>query len=143
MRREMESFCINNGLKGRVHLPGVRLDIATPLSAMNVFVLTSEFEGTPNVLLEAQWLGLPIVSTDAGGTKESFRPGETGLMATLSSPESLASLVGIYLDNDRMRAHANEAGRKFVAEVFGMKRMIDETLDLYGVLSSQFTGSSS
>ena len=39
----------------------------TSLREMNVFVLTSEFEGTPSVMLEAQWLGLPIVATDAGG----------------------------------------------------------------------------
>ena len=45
----------------------------TSLREMNVFVLTSEFEGTPSVMLEAQWLGLPIVATDAGGTKESFK----------------------------------------------------------------------
>ena len=44
---------------------------------MNVFVLTSEFERTPSVMLEAQWLGLPIVATDAGGTKESFKQDET------------------------------------------------------------------
>lgn len=140
MRREMEWFISNNGLKGRVHLPGARPEVATPLSAMDVFLLTSEFEGTPNVVLEAEWLGLPIVATDAGGTKESFNQGETGLLATFPSAESLASLVGIYLDNDRMREHAIEAGPKFVAQDFGIQQMIDKTLDLYGVPASQFCG---
>ena len=136
----MEWFISNNGLKGRVHLPGARPEVATPLSAMDVFLLTSEFEGTPNVVLEAEWLGLPIVATDAGGTKESFNQGETGLLATFPSAESLASLVGIYLDNDRMREHAIEAGPKFVAQDFGIQQMIDKTLDLYGVPASQFCG---
>lgn len=138
MRREMESFISNNGLKGRVHLPGARPEVAIPLSAMDMFLLTSEFEGTPNVVLEAQWLGLPIVATDAGGTKESFRFGETGLLAVESLAESLASLVSQYLENEGMRVRASEAGPKFVAEAFGTKRMIDETLDLYGLPSSQF-----
>ena len=39
----------------------------------------------------------------------------------------------------RMRMHATEAGPKSVAQAFSIKRMIDETLDLYGALSSQFT----
>lgn len=38
---------------------------------------SSEFERTPSVMLEAQWLGLPIVATDAGGAKESFKQDET------------------------------------------------------------------
>ncbi|MDH5738881.1 MAG: glycosyltransferase [Nitrospira sp.] len=142
MRREMESFISNHGLKRRVHLPGARPEVATSLSIMDVFLLTSEFEGTPNVVLEAQWLGLPIVATDAGGTKESFSQGETGLLAALPSAERLAALVGIYLDNDRMREQAIEAGPRFVAQDFGMQQMIDKTLELYGIRTSQFCGRS-
>ena len=137
MRREMESFVSNNGLKGRVHLPGARPEVATPLSAMDVFLLTSEFEGTPNVVLEAQWLGLPIVATDAGGTRESFDRKVTGLLATNPVAEEIALLIGEYLDNETKMTQAEIHGPQFVARAFGVTRMIQETIKLYGL---QLTG---
>lgn len=133
MRREMESFIDNSGLKGKVHLPGARPKVDLPLSAMNIFVLTSEYEGTPNVVLEAQWLGLPIVATDAGGTRESFASGITGFLATNPSPAEIAALVSKYLLDKEARELSGAEGAKFVARAFGMQRMVDETLEKYGL----------
>jgi glycosyltransferase involved in cell wall biosynthesis len=104
---------------------------------MNVFVLTSEFEGTPNVLLEAQWLGLPIVAIDAGGTRESFECNVTGLLATHAEPEEVASLIVRYLEDDAMVATARLHGPHFVSRVFGVDRMIQETIELYGLRVTQ------
>ena len=133
MRREMESFIDNNGLKGKVHLPGARPEVATPLSAMNIFVLTSESEGTPNVVLEAQWLGLPIVATDAGGTRESFECNVTGLLAANPAAEEIALLIGEYLVNETKMTEAEIHGPQFVARAFCIKRMTQETIRLYGL----------
>ncbi|MFT3735716.1 MAG: glycosyltransferase [Rhodocyclaceae bacterium] len=131
LRREMESFINAHGLKSRVHLPGARPDVATPLSAMNVFVLTSEFEGTPNVILEAQWLGLPIVSTDAGGARESFAEGHTGFLASTGTAEEIAALVSRYVGSLADRAGAEKLGPDFVRDKFGLARMVRETIALY------------
>jgi glycosyltransferase involved in cell wall biosynthesis len=138
MRREMEAFINNNGLKGRVHLPGARPEVSTPLSAMNIFVLTSEFEGTPNVVLEAQWLGLPVVATDAGGTSESFDHNITGLLTTNPAAEEIAALVERYLTNQAMLAESKTQGQTFVERKFGVMRMIQETLALYGFNSDGY-----
>lgn len=131
MRKEMESFINDNGLQGRIHLPGARPEVATPLSAMNIFVLTSEFEGTPNVVLEAQWLSLPIVATDAGGTRESFEHNVTGLLAVNSTVEEVVALVVKYLTDQAMLAESAKQGPTFVAREFGISRMIQETMTLY------------
>ena len=132
MRREMEAFINNSGLKGRVHLPGARPEVATPLSTMNIFLLTSEFEGTPNVVLEAQWLGVPVVTTDAGGTSESFEHGVTGLLATSPAVEEIATLVVEYLADTNKTEKVAIHARRFVESIFGTSRMIEETIDLYG-----------
>ena len=132
MRQEMQSFIHNNGLNGRLHLPGVRLEVAIPLSVMNVFLLTSEFEGTPNVVLEAQWLGLPIVATDAGGTRESFDCKVSGMLAANPVAEEIALLIGEYLVDETKITQAAIHGPQFVARAFGNKRMIQETIELYG-----------
>jgi len=131
MRRNMEAFINNSELKGRVHLPGARPEMATPLSAMTIFVLTSEFEGTPNVVLEAQALGLPVVATDAGGTSESFDDNITGFLATNPVAEEVAVLIERFLTNEAMLAESTIEGPNFVKRKFGVKRMIQETLALY------------
>lgn len=132
MRKEMEAFISSNNLKGKVHLPGARPEVATPLSAMDLFLLTSEFEGTPNVVLEAQWLGLPVVVTDAGGAKESFELGVTGLLASSADAKVITSMVCQFLSSESMAAHAAKRGRYFVERNYSIDRMVDETIHLYG-----------
>lgn len=132
MRVEMEAFVRSCGLANNVHLPGSRPDVALPLSAMNTFLLTSEFEGTPNVVLEAQWLGLPVVATDSGGTRESFSRGVTGELAETADPRDIAPLVLHFLSAPHAQARAAETAPRFVADRFGPNRMVRETLMLYG-----------
>lgn len=131
MRREMEAFINNNGLKGRVHLPGARPEVATPLSAMDIFVLTSEFEGTPNVVLEAQWLGLPVVATDSGGTREALHCDVTGLLATNLDAKEVAYLVDEYLSNEKRMVEFGLRGPQFVELTYNLNKMIQETISLY------------
>jgi glycosyltransferase involved in cell wall biosynthesis len=135
MRREMEDFVRNSPLRDRVCMPGDRPEVATPLSSMDLFVLTSEFEGTPNVVLEAQWLGLPVVATRSGGTSEAFEPGVSGLLADTLDPQVIASLAFSLLSDRVEMVKASQAGPRFVAEKFAMQRMILETLAVYGLQS--------
>lgn len=133
MRQEMEAFISSHKLSGRVHLPGARPDVAIPLTSMDIFLLTSEFEGTPNVVLEAQWLGLPVVVTDAGGAKESFDHGASGVLATQPSGHEISRLVSLFLNDNQLVKQAQLAGPTFVENVFGVERMVKETLDLYDI----------
>ena len=131
MRNEMNAYIFNHSLGTKIHLPGARTDIAIPLSSMNVFVLTSEYEGTPNVVLEAQWLGVPVVVADAGGAKESFAHGESGLLSTQNSAQEICTLVSFILNNDRFAEEAKLAGPRYVKKEFGIERMVKETMNLY------------
>lgn len=132
MRTEMEGFVNKAGLRKRVHMPGARTDIATPLSSMTAFMLTSEFEGTPNVVLEAQWLGLPVVATDAGGTRESLLEGVTGWCCRKPEPLEIGSMVAAVLSDSSCLKALRQAGPRFIKQHFGVDNMIDQTLDIYG-----------
>lgn len=133
MRAEMEEYVQGSALAGRLRMPGARPDVAVPLTAMDLFVLTSKYEGTPNVVLEAQWLGLPVVATDSGGTREAFDIGVSGFLADPAEPDVIATRVLDWLGNPDRMVQAREAGPKFVADRFGLARMVDETLALYGL----------
>ena len=120
-----------HGIDNKLILPGAEKNPALPISLMDVFLLTSKQEGTPNVIIEAQWLRVPVVATDAGGTKEAFLDGETGLLSKRRKPKDLAELVIKIINDNNWRAVAKEKSRAFVESRFGKKRMVSEMLDLY------------
>src|SRR5262249_3673884 len=61
MRGSIETVCRRRGLAKKLHLPGAIMDTALGLSLFDIFLLTSRAEGTPNVVLEASALGIPVV----------------------------------------------------------------------------------
>ena len=96
-------------------------------------MLTSYGEGLPNVLLEAQWAGVPVVTTDAGGAREAVDQGVTGWVVETAKPEDLSAAV-LRLANDQdFRTRALMAAPLFVKTKFGFDRMIQETLDIYAL----------
>lgn len=131
MREEMTIRAKALGIADRVRLPGTTKAIGLPLATMSCFLLTSKFEGTPNVLLEAQWLGLPVVTTDAGGTREAVSEGKTGEVIATETVSELAAAVVRQLNLPLARQSAREYGPQFVREYFGLQRMVQETIELY------------
>ena len=120
-----------HALGRRCHLLGQRRDAQALMAAADVLLLTSRVEGTPNVLLEAQWLGCPVVSTVAGGSAEALQPGVTGELVAGASAAELSAAVLALLCDDGRRQRMAAAGPVFVAAHFGIERMVDETLALY------------
>jgi glycosyltransferase involved in cell wall biosynthesis len=119
------------GLADSVKLMGVTDDIWMSLAAMDVFVLTSRMEGLPNVLIEAQCAGVPVVSRNVGGAPETFLDGKTGFGVDTPSPEALAeALLRLTLDADR-RVMMSAAASAFAREQFGIPQMIARTMELY------------
>ena len=116
-------------LCGRVVLAGPVTDAGLVYSAMDVVLLSSAIEGTPNVMIEAQAVGRPVVAPDVGGTSDALLEGRTGLIARPRSAANLAKAVITLLDDVDWRERIRTEGPAFVAERFGFERMIDETLE--------------
>jgi glycosyltransferase involved in cell wall biosynthesis len=135
LRRQMTELIDASPHCAAFHLIPPTLDIGTVLSAIDVFLLTSRFEGTPNVILEAQWLGLPVVALDAGGVAEAVAP--TGIVCGDEQPETVALHLRRFIDDPGLAQRAREAGPLFVAKRFGFERMIAETMALYGYAGSR------
>jgi glycosyltransferase involved in cell wall biosynthesis len=120
------------GLDGRLVMPGVVTPSLLGLSVCDVLLLTSSGEGTPNVLLEAQWLGLPVVTTDAGGAAEAIVQGTTGLVARNDSPIEIGECVVRVMTDPEFRQIARVEGPAFIKTRYAIGRMIDETRSIYG-----------
>jgi len=88
-----------------------------------ICVLTSDFEGTPNALLEAMSSGLPVVATKVGGVPGIVRHGQTGF---LLEPDDLDGLVAALVElvkNSQLRADIGRRARAYVEENHSLDRL--------------------
>jgi glycosyltransferase involved in cell wall biosynthesis len=135
MRTDMMDLARRLGIGDRLHLPGSEDDIASCYKAMDVVMLTSRHEGLPNVLLEAQSLGIPVVAPDVGGVNEAMRHGITGWAVPKADAASLAERVCFCLRDRTWREQAEKAAPDFVRKRFGIPAMLHRTLEIYGLRS--------
>jgi glycosyltransferase involved in cell wall biosynthesis len=133
LRAELEALIASRGLSGRITLAGRRSPVEPWIGAMDVMLLASEVEGLPNVLLEAQALGVPVVTTNAGGSAEAVLDGITGVLVDTDEAGTLATAVARVLRDEAMRARARVGAPAFIEQRFGLGRMVADTLAAYGV----------
>jgi len=131
------------GISHRLTLAGVTNDVLSAMSIMDLFLLTSFGEGLPNVVLEAQWAGTPVVVTDVGGAKEAIEPGVTGWAVDTDAPQDLAARIKWLHDNPAVLQAARIKGPQWVRQQFGITRMIEETVRVYGLHSLALAGDTS
>jgi len=119
------------GLTDAVRRVGRRADVATFLALADVVLLTSDAEGQPNVLLEAQAAGCAVVATRVGGVPECVVDGVTGSLRAPDDVAGLADAVVALVEDEAGRAARAEAGRAHVAARFSPGRAREATLALY------------
>ncbi len=119
------------GLEAQIHLPGYTTDAWASLGAMDIFMLASRLEGLPNVLIEAQAVGVPVLSTAVGGAPETFIEGETGWSVSPATGKAFAEACLRLLQNDDLRRKAGEQAKVLACQRFGCERMINETMKAY------------
>lgn len=92
LRDELEGLVAELKLENRVFLPGVTENVPEKIIGSRLFVLSSDFEGMPNALLEAIALGIPSISTDCpcGGPGEIITEGENGFLVPVGDEIALA-----------------------------------------------------
>ncbi|WP_421941585.1 glycosyltransferase family 4 protein [Pedobacter sp.] len=96
---------------------GLIKDVVSYYALMDIFILPSRREGFPTVVLEASAMGLPVITTQVTGCRDSILPDKTGLFTHLD-PKSIAENISYYLDNPQQAQRHGENGREFVIENF-------------------------
>lgn len=106
-------------LRGRVHLVGFSPDVETFMEIFDCLVVTSKVEGLPNVIIEAQFSGVPVLTTNVGGSGECIIDGETGILEDDDSASKLSErLIGMLNDRE-FRKTAEKKSRRFASGKFG------------------------
>ena len=99
LRPQVESLIAELGLQQRFTLAGLRRDPARMFSAIDIFLLTSLWEGLPRVLPQALAMGVPVVANQADGALEAIQPGETGFLCPPGDLQQMAGYCSRLIDD--------------------------------------------
>lgn len=122
----VRGFVQEKGITDKVSFMGMTTQPMQDIAGDGMFIITSDFEGISNALLEAMAVGLPCVSTDhtPGGARLLITDHENGLLAPIGDAEKLAAAMGEFADDAELAEACGREARK-VTERFAPERIID------------------
>ena len=123
-------------LSDKIHLVGRSHQVYLWLQKMDILILTSKFEGLPNVLIEAQGFGVPVISTDAGGAKETFVEGESGFLAKTGTADELAKLATRALNDVKWMKNAGKVALQNAKGLFSIDIASANFMELYDSITA-------
>lgn len=121
-------------LEKQVYFSGMRNDVGFCLSAMDVYVQPSFYEGHSNTILEAMASGLPVISTHVGGTPEIVTHGDSGFLFKPGDTEEIAMAIAELRNNSDKRGIMAEKGRQKVKDLFSVDTMVKNYIGLFDEL---------
>lgn len=131
-RSLLERLAGELGIADAVRLLGYRDDVPAVMQAMDVVVLPSVAkEGLGVALIEAAFVGRPVVGSDAPGIREVIVHGETGLLAPPGDAEELARAIAVILADPTLARRMGERGRERAREMFTVDRMAETAEHIY------------
>jgi glycosyltransferase involved in cell wall biosynthesis len=132
LRTELECQAAQQGLiPDHVQFVDGVADMAPHYRRAQVFVLTSDFEGTPNVLLEAMASSLPVVSTNVGGVPQIVQEGRTGLLKDRDDLEGLIMAVAALVRSPALRREMGRQAREYIERNHSLRRLPAYLAGLY------------
>jgi glycosyltransferase involved in cell wall biosynthesis len=133
-RQRLEQEIERLGSRGKVHLLGLRDDVADVLAALDIAVCCSDYEGGPLSVMEYMSAALPIVATDVGGLPELIRNEESGLLVAPRAPAELAECVERLLSDPIRAERLGSRAREIYRDGYSIESWIDRLERLYAAL---------
>lgn len=128
---EVKALIKEYNLEKRVILPGLQTDTVAYFSAIDIFMMSSAFEGLPIALLEAMSMQCAVVSTKAGGVVEVVENNKSGVLCDVGNYSCLAKKASELILDLNKREKFQLAARERVIDNFSLRRMVDELENIY------------
>lgn len=127
LRATLQTQIDSLDLSSVVKLMGSRADVLDCVKSGNIFVLTSNFEGMPNALIEAMALGIPVISTDCpcGGPRELIRDHKNGTLVPIEDENNLVSAIEELIISSELREQYSKEEVK-IKELLNMDKIMSE-----------------
>ncbi len=128
IEEQIEQIKINQSID--IRLTSWIRDIQTFNAGMDIICLTSNNEGTPVSLIEAQACNIPVISTDVGGVKDIVFNNETGFIVPKNNVEKFAEKLLLLIEDKKKREKMSQNGWSFVKDNFHYQRLVKD-MELY------------
>ena len=128
---ELKTQVRKKGMQNYFIFTGHRTDIARLLSAFDILVMPSLFEGLCVAVIEASAMGIPVIATAVGGMRRSVVNGKTGILVPPQDPKALANAILWILEHPKEAKEMGLAGRKHYEELFTQDKMVKKTEEFY------------
>lgn len=123
-------------LNGKVHLTGNKNNPWSVYHSMDLFIMSSIYEGLGRSITEALSCGVPVVCTDVEGVPEIVRDNITGILVPPKDSNKLADGITRTLNEMETAKKMAEEGRRFVNDNFDVNKMVTDIDSLYNTLTS-------
>lgn len=134
LREELETYIRKLTLEDVVLLPGRNEEVINELKKSKLFCLSSNYEGMSNALIEAQCVGLPIITTRVSGAEELIENNKNGIIIDKGNVEALAEAMNLLLrDEAKMNSFSLENTKR--ASLFKIDGIVDQWLELINLIS--------
>ena len=130
-RKELELSAISHQISAKMIFTGLRKDIPDLINAMDISILSSHYEGCPNVILEYMACSKPVIASDVGGCSELIVNNRTGFIVSPGNPAVIVDKLLELLKDKEARIRIGKEGRKRIEEYFTSEIMVKNTESLY------------
>lgn len=134
LRPSISKLISEYGLGSRITLAGWRRDIPRVISAMDIFVLTSLWEGLPISVLEAMAAAKPVVVTDTGGIREVISNGVNGYLVSRGNVNQMSDAVIAVLRDNGLKVALGQTAAKSITDDLSVETMSRATENIYAEL---------
>jgi len=126
-RKELEVSIREKGLENKVFLCGSRNNVHELIRSSKVYVMSSDYEGMPNALMEAMAMGFPVISTDcpSGGPRTLIKNGINGILVPTGNREELTKSMLRICGDDVFREQMAEKA-KYINEQYSQENIVKE-----------------
>jgi glycosyltransferase involved in cell wall biosynthesis len=127
-------------LQDVVHFTGYRQDVPDILTASDVSIMTSHYEGIPRALMESMALGIPVVATNVPGTRHLIRSGQTGLLVEYGDIRGLSNALIEVLTDPILARRLRKNGTQLVQTKFNEYTVANRVEEVYNhILNDKFS----
>ena len=116
LKSELKEYARKLGIEERVVFSGAISNVNEELSKAKVFVLSSDYEGLPNALMEAMACGTAVVSTDcpSGGPKYLLKESNAGILVSCNNADEMAEAISVMMNEEKNELYRERAKKKSI-----------------------------
>ncbi len=133
-KEEVEAECDGTYVKWL----GFQKNIKDILAQCHIMIFPSFYmEGLPKSVIDAEAIGLPVITTDWVGCRDTVIDGQNGFLIPIKNSQILAEKIATLVDNPELRQNMGKAARKYAEENFSIENVIEKHMAVYHEISSR------